>query len=121
MKLSRTSVGLAVRAAREAAKLTLTDLSGETNISVAALSRSENGLRDIEFAEAVSIAAATHIDVETLRTLAATFEREGAPAIARKKGRLDRDLNELQRVAIEAAIEVRAIGIPDAQRVGVVA
>ncbi len=110
MKISRTTLGLAVRAAREAAKLTLTDLSEITKISVSALSRSENGLRDLEFAEAIAIAAATRIELDTLHALAATYERDGAPAIALKREQLANDLNALRRLAIEAAIEVRAIG-----------
>lgn len=107
MKLSRASVGLAVRAARDAAQLTLNDLANMTGITLASLSRSENGLRDIEFAEAVAIANAAKIDVETLRTLAETFERAGAAKTAKKRSALEEDLNELQRLAVEAAIEAR--------------
>lgn len=109
MKLSRASVGLAVRAAREAAQLTLNDLAPLAGMTTTSLSRSENGLRDIEFAEAVAIANAVKIEVETLRTLAETFERAGAAKKAQKKSDLKDDLNELQRLAIEAAIEARTM------------
>ena len=107
MKLSRASLGLAVRAAREAAGYTLVDLAGATNLSVASLSRTENGLRDVEFAEVVAIAEAVKIDVEMLRSLAEAFERAGATTKSKSRSKLTEDLNELQRLAIEAAVEVR--------------
>lgn len=111
MKLSRTSVGLAVRAAREAAGLTLNDLSGITGITVSSLSRSETGQRDLAYTEVLAIAAAVKIDGETLRTLAETFERAGVEKTQRKRDELARDLNELQRIAIEATIEARAFTV----------
>lgn len=98
-------MGLAVRAAREAARLTLNDLAQMTGITATSLSRSENGQRDIEFAEAVAIANAVKIDVETLRTFAETFERAGVAKKAQKMSDLEKDMNELQRAAVEAAIE----------------
>jgi transcriptional regulator with XRE-family HTH domain len=105
MKLSRISVGLAVRSAREAAELTLNDLAKLTGMTVPSLSRSENGLRDLEFAEVVAIANAVKLNLETVRSLAETFEYAGSAETARKKSELERDLVVLQRSAIEAAIE----------------
>lgn len=107
MKLSRMSVGLAVRAMRDAARLTINDLATMTGISISSLSRTENGLRDLNFAEATAIAAAVKIDIEHLRTLAETFEREGVTDKQRQVSELERDLNELQRLAIETAITAR--------------
>ena len=109
MNLTRTSVGLAVRAAREAAGHTLKDLAGLTGISLSSLSRSENAERDLAFTEVLAIASALKIDAETLRTLAETFERAGAAATQTKRDQLSRDLNDLQRIAVEAAIEARAL------------
>jgi transcriptional regulator with XRE-family HTH domain len=109
MKLSRTSLGLAVRAARDAAKMTIGDLATATDISHTLLSRSENGLRDLSFTEVEAIAAAVKIGPEDLRTLAETFERAGAHEKQQNITQLQRDLNELQRKAVEAAIEVRAL------------
>ena len=108
MRLSRVSVGLAVRAAREAAGFTLADLANFTQISVASLSRSENGLRDMGFAEIAAVADAVRIDIEQLRSLAETFERAESGKTAERRSRLTDDLNELQRLAVEAAIEVRS-------------
>jgi transcriptional regulator with XRE-family HTH domain len=106
MKLSRTSVGLAVRAAREAARLTLQDLSEATGLTVASLSRSENGQRDMAYAEVMAIADALKIDPEAFRTLAETFERSGAAEhLQQSRSKLEQDLNELQRLAVEAALE----------------
>jgi transcriptional regulator with XRE-family HTH domain len=109
MKLKRTSVGLAVRAAREAAGLTLKDLAGMTGLTLSSLSRSETGDRDIAFTEVLAIAEALKVDADTLRTLAETFERAGATEKRKQLEGLAQDLNDLQRVAIEAAIEARAL------------
>lgn len=104
MKLSRASVGLAIQAARNAAKLTLSDLSAQTGIATSMLSRTESGQRAIEFAEAVSIASVLKISVDDLRTLAETFEREGAAQKQAAMNKLQADLNALQRLAIETGI-----------------
>lgn len=106
MKLSRTSLGLAVRAARKAANMTAESLSEASGIDRSALSRTENGLRSLEFSEAVTIAAILNIDVESLRTLAETFEREGAPAKRENQREIEVDLNRLQRAVVQAAIEL---------------
>lgn len=105
MRLTSTSIGLAVRAGRSTKKMTLGDLSACTGIGVSALSRVENGLRSLEFTEAVAVAAAFKIDLEHLRTLAETFEAEGAPAKQKKQQKLKADLVRLQRLAIESAID----------------
>lgn len=108
MKLSRASVGLAVRAAREAAGLTLQDLAGITGLHASRLSRTESGLRDIQFTEFEAVAAAVKISAEELRTLAETLERDGAGAKQAQRDQLEQELNQLQRLALEAAIEARA-------------
>lgn len=104
MKLSNTSIGLAVHAARDAAKLTLTDLSSLSGLPTSSLSRVENGLRGLDFSEAVVIADALKVSVGALQSLAETFEREGAVEKAQSKKQLMKDLIELQRQAVEIAI-----------------
>lgn len=106
--LSRAAVGQAVSAARQAAGLTLKDLAGVTGINISSLSRTESGLRDASFTELVAIASAAQLNVETLCTLAENCERQGAGKKARQREQLEQDLLELQRTAIEAAIEARA-------------
>ncbi len=107
MKLTRVSLGMAVRTAREAAKLTLNDLAIATGLTQSSLSRSEIGQRDLAFTEVLAIAEVLKIEVSQLRDLAETFERDGVSEKAEKRDQLAHDLNELQRTAIEAAIEAR--------------
>ena len=106
MKLSRTAIGMAVRAARDQARLTSADLAEQTGIDKSALSRTENGIRALEFGEALAIAKALKVDVEVLRTFAETFEREGAHEKKQGIKQFEKDLNLLQREAIAAAIEL---------------
>ena len=112
MKLSRASVGLAVRAAREAAGLTLNDVAGMTGMTQSTLSRTELGERDLAYTEILGIAEVAKIDVEALRTLAETFERDGDAEMhatkQRAKNQLAHELNDLQRLAIETAIQARS-------------
>jgi len=107
MKLTRTSLGLAVRSARRVGQVTLSDLAAATGLTVSSLSRTENGERDLGFGEASLIAEALKIDVETLRSLAEAIERGGAADKKSASAGLARDLAELQRVAMEAVIEAR--------------
>lgn len=109
MQISRIALGMAVRAVRDAAKLTLNDLAVATGMTSSSLSRSETGLRDLTFAEVLAIATAVKIDVDTLRSMAETFERAGAEKTRLQRDAFARDLNELQRLAIEAAIEARTL------------
>lgn len=109
MKLSRTAVGLAVKAARIAAGLSAADLAKGAGLSASAISRTEAGIRALEFVEALSIASAVGVDVETLRTLAENFEREGLSKRVSALSEIESDLLELQRLAVESAIHaVRA-------------
>lgn len=108
MKLSRTSLGLAVRAARDAAGLNLEQLAERTGITVSTLSRSERGERDITYTEVLALAEAIDVDVESFRTLAETFERGGAAEKSRSRDELEADLVALQRQAVETAIAARA-------------
>jgi transcriptional regulator with XRE-family HTH domain len=102
MKLSRTAIGLAVRAARKVAQLTADQLAELAGMDRSSLSRTENGLRSLEFNEAVAISAVLGIKVEALRTLAETYQREG---VEERMSAIKNDFNELQRRAVEAAIE----------------
>ena len=107
-QISRSSMGLAVRAARDAARLTLSDLSAKTGIPVSTLSRTETGQRAIEFVEAIKIAEAVHLVVNELRTLAETIEGEGGTEKSQTHGQIKKDLKELQRLAIESAVTARS-------------
>lgn len=106
MKLTRESVGLAIRTAREQAGLTLRDLAGVTGISHALLGRTELGERDVGYLELLDIAAALKVDEPVLRELAQTFERDGLAARRHEQRQLARDLNQLQREAIKSLVSV---------------
>lgn len=106
MKLSRVSVGQAVRAAREAAGLTLADLAGQVDLTTSSLSRTETGQRDLSFPELVAIAGAVKLGIEDFRLMVEAYERDAAPR-QQALDALKRDLNELQRQAVVSAIEAR--------------
>ena len=55
----------------------------------------------------LAITAALKIDADALRTLAETFERADAAEKQTKRNELLRDLNDLQHLTIQAAIEAR--------------
>lgn len=78
MHITRISIGLAVKAAREALKLTANDLSKQAGISTSSLSRTENGFRGFDLEEAVAISEALGIKVQALVDLANEFEISGA-------------------------------------------
>lgn len=107
MKISNVSVGRAVRAARDHAEMTLSDLAEATGINVSALSKLENGFRSLSFAEAIAIADAFDIDIGTLEVYASTFEH-GEEQRAMSQSQINNDLKELQRLAIETGMAIRA-------------
>lgn len=104
MKLSRTSVGLALRTARLTLDLTATELAELTGISASSISRTEAGLRVLEFPEALLVVKALGIDLSTLQDLAETFEREGVHEKSGQINDLRQDLIGLQRQALTMAI-----------------
>lgn len=95
---------MAVKAARKAAGITASEMATSSGVSPSVISRTEAGLRALEFSEAVALAATLNIGVEDLRTLAETFERMGASEKVGAISRLEQDLLSLQRLAIETAI-----------------
>lgn len=108
MPISRLSIGMAMKSAREAAGMTLADISSRCGISISALSRSENGQRDIDFAEAVEFSRAVAIELDQLIDLAETFENAGVLDKLSAKENLQTELNSLRQLAIRTAIGVRA-------------
>lgn len=109
MALSRVSIGLAVRSVREAASMTLDELASAAGMTASSLSRTENGLRAIEFAEVVSLAEVAGVSVEAFLDLARSFESHGVAAKSDKRGKLKADLDRLRREAIEAAVEAKVM------------
>jgi transcriptional regulator with XRE-family HTH domain len=78
-------------------------------MSVSALSRTENGQRDLTFSEVLALAEALRVTPDVLRDFAETFERAGALASREALDQHASDLNELQKLACEAAIEARSL------------
>jgi transcriptional regulator with XRE-family HTH domain len=105
LNISRTSVGLAVRAARNAASLSLSDTSAKTKISVSALSRIENGLRSLEFIEASQLANTLNVTLDHFCLLAAAIEKDGIADRALGQREALTSLRNIQRLAVLCAIE----------------
>jgi len=108
LKISRTSVGLAVRAARQAARLSLLDISKKTGISISALSRIETGLRSLDFIEASMLAHELNVDLEHFKDLAVTYEKNGISEKIGKHRELMTDLRRAEQLALLVAIEAAA-------------
>jgi transcriptional regulator with XRE-family HTH domain len=104
MRLSRRSVGLALRCARSAAELSASDLAVLVDMSASSLSRTESGQRDLEFTEALAVARVLGVPVSAFQDLVETFEREGDDPSQSRLSEIQRELIELQRQAIEVAI-----------------
>jgi len=104
MKLSRASIGMAVKAARKAAGITASKMAKSSGLSTSLISRTEAGLRALEFSEALALTAALNIGMEELRALAETFEKMGVSEKRGTIGDLERDLISLQKLAVETAI-----------------
>jgi len=108
MTISRAALGSAVRAARDAADLSIRDLASRAGLSAAVLSRTENGERDLAYTELLAIAQAVGLRVEDLHNLAENCERQGVGRVRQELSQLQADLLQLQRAALLAAIEARA-------------
>lgn len=108
MTITRAALGAAVRAARDATGLSIREMATVTNISTTALSRTENGERDVSFVELVAIAKAVRLTVEQMHNLAAACQ--GQDADRRKDGltKAQDDWLELQKFALLAVAELRA-------------
>lgn len=118
MKISRASVGAAVRTAREAAQMTAADLATLTDISPSAISRTEAGLRDLHFAEATAVAHVLGLSIDAFMDLAATFERDASRRSETETAGLEQDLVLLQRLAAQTAVENRAGANPESHKIG---
>lgn len=112
MKLSRIAVGQALRTARDAAGLTLADLAKVTSLNVSSISRTERGERDLTFSEMLEVCEAVKIDNAHFRMLAETFEKHDVASTKGQITSLEADLINLQRAALELAIEARNVGLP---------
>jgi transcriptional regulator with XRE-family HTH domain len=101
MELSRISLGMALRTAREAVKVTANDLARQVGMTPSAISRTENGLRALELSEAARIAPVLGTTVEGLLTVAKRLEESG---LASEQSEAVKDFNRSLAEAQEAAL-----------------
>jgi len=102
--LSDAQIGLAVKAARQAAGWSGKVLAESSGVSATALSKIEGGKQSLSFAEASAIAHSLGIRTDHLERLA--FDAEGfAEAAVSAKDRLKRDLQLLEQRFILRAVE----------------
>ncbi len=76
MKLSRDSIGSAIRIAREEAKFTLEQVAAKSGITTSTLSRTEQGERDVSFIEVLTLVEIFGITELTLREYAQRIEKQ---------------------------------------------
>ncbi|AKJ28816.1 helix-turn-helix domain-containing protein [Caldimonas brevitalea] len=110
MKPSRVAVGMAVRALREAAQLSSAGLAAVAGVHPSSLSRTENGLRDLGFAEAVAISAATKVNLGVLGQIAACLDGGPVAEMVRQKAEAAALLDELTAAALDHAVAARQEG-----------
>lgn len=105
MNISRTSIGLAVKAARQAAHLSLSELAQKTEINISSLSRVESGLRALDFSEAIVLAKELRVNLDHFKDLAKTYEENGTVEKIIKNRDLINALKKAHQLAILTAIE----------------
>lgn len=96
---NRTEIGLALKALRTARGVLQKDLASKLGLTPAMLSRTEDGLRDLMFDEAVLICGEFNITLTALHDLIAYCQSEG---YAERKEQLDM----LQRQLTEEVLDV---------------
>jgi transcriptional regulator with XRE-family HTH domain len=77
LKLSPVAIGMAMRTLREQVKMSANDLAKQTGMTPSSLSRTENGYRSLELAEADLIAVTIGTTVADLLRVARHLEDSG--------------------------------------------
>lgn len=103
--LTDAQIGLAVKAARQAANWTGKDLAEKANLSPSAISKIESGKQSLAFADAVQIASTLGIQVGHLARLAMDAGSLADESL-QARDRLKRELQMLEQRAILGAISV---------------
>jgi transcriptional regulator with XRE-family HTH domain len=86
--LDPIAVGLAARAIREKAGLSLSSMADRACVSLSSMSRVETGARQLEFDEATAICESAGVSLDELARLARSLQDSGhvtSQAAARKK------------------------------------
>jgi transcriptional regulator with XRE-family HTH domain len=103
LELTRESIGLAIRTARQAMGYSLREMSELTGIAHAMLSRTELGERDVGYVELLVILGALETDELTLREYADAFARDGMAGVRENLRALKRE----QRSSVQKHIAQR--------------
>ncbi|MFC7514355.1 helix-turn-helix domain-containing protein [Herbaspirillum sp. GCM10030257] len=110
-----TQIGFAVRTARQAARMSATELASAVALTPAALSKIETGRQNLDFKTAISIAHALKISLDHLAVLA-----EKVSDASMESGNVRREfasrLKSLEQSAIKTALSVMHEPSPDADR-----
>lgn len=111
MILSRLSIGMAIKVARERRNMTLQAVAdAAVIINMTTLSRSENGLRDLSFVEVVAIARVTKVDLAWIAKLAETLDRSAElQTMTRKVREASAQLEEVRKDTISKAMRKNTI------------
>jgi transcriptional regulator with XRE-family HTH domain len=107
-KLTPIALGMAVRMVRENAKMSATDLAKMIGITSSSLSRTENGYRAVELAEAELICACTGTSLNELIEGARRLDNSGVvQQRVKAMADLQRSLAEVKSAADQVMNEIR--------------
>lgn len=98
-----TQIGLAVRSARTAARMSAKELASAAALTTTALSKIETGNQKLDFKTAVNITNALHISLDDLATLAEKVSDVGTET-NNVRNELASRLKSLEKSAIETAL-----------------
>lgn len=101
-KISTHALGAAIKMARENARMSATDVAQQTEITTSSLSRTENGHRAVELAEALQLVDVIGISLDDLIKTARHLDSQGVlqQKIAAKNA-FDQSLAEVRAAAAE--------------------
>lgn len=111
-----TQIGFAVRTARQAARMSATELASAVALTPAALSKIENGRQNLDFKTAVSITRVLKISLDDLATLAEKVS-EASMETDNVRRELASRLKSLQQSAVKTALSVMHEPSPDTELV----
>lgn len=100
-----TQIGFAVRAARQAARMTARELASAAALTPTALSKIETGQQNLDFKTAIKIAKALGISLDHLAALAEKVSNISGESASAKNQFISK-LKFLEKSAIETALLV---------------
>jgi transcriptional regulator with XRE-family HTH domain len=104
-KLSPAALGLAIKTLRDQARMSANDLALQAGMTPSSLSRTENGFRQVELAEATLIAEALGAKVDDVVRIAREVQSSG---IVKQRERAMAELHRSMAQVKEAAVAVMA-------------